>query len=462
MASTDARPIPRKNVAYRVTFPIMDADGDLVTGAAGLDSEVSKDGGTFADCGSEATEIATSSGMYFLDLTSTEMNADTVAIIVKTSTSGAKTTAIVLYPEEAGDVRADVVQWNGTAVATPATAGYPAVTLKVGTGTGEVNLSGGKAPATLAAGDIANNAITAASIAADAITDAKVASDVTIASVTGAVGSVSGAVGSVTGNVGGNVVGTVASVVGAVGSVTGNVGGNVTGSVGSIASGGITTASFAAGAVDAAAIAANAIGSSELASTAVDKIIVAILANVLTDGTPFAGASIAAIKSVTDKLDDTLEDDGGTQRFTANALEEAPSGTGASAASIRAEIDANSTQLAAIVADTNELQTDWVNGGRLDLLLDGVRAKTDTIPASPAAVGDIPTAVQNADALLARNEAGGSSTGRTVGEAIARLRNRVVVSGGIMTVYAEDGVTPLWTAPVTTTPGDPISEVAPT
>lgn len=98
MASTDARPFPLKNVAYRVTFPILDSDGDLVTGASGLDSEVSKDGGAFADCTSEATEIAASSGMYYLDLTSTEMNADTVAIIVKTSTSGAKTTPIVLYP----------------------------------------------------------------------------------------------------------------------------------------------------------------------------------------------------------------------------------------------------------------------------------------------------------------------------------------------------------------------------
>jgi len=45
--------------------------------------------------------------MYYLDLTATEMNADTVAIIVKTSTSGAKTTPIVLYPEEAGDIRAN-------------------------------------------------------------------------------------------------------------------------------------------------------------------------------------------------------------------------------------------------------------------------------------------------------------------------------------------------------------------
>lgn len=105
MASSDARPIPRKNVAYRVTFPLLDADGDLVTGAGSLDSEVSKDGGTFADCTNEATEIATNSGMYYLDLTSTEMNADTVAVIVKSA--DAKTTPIVLYPEEAGDVRID-------------------------------------------------------------------------------------------------------------------------------------------------------------------------------------------------------------------------------------------------------------------------------------------------------------------------------------------------------------------
>ena len=97
MASTDARPIPQKNTAYRIYFPIMDADGDLITGAAGLDSEVSKDGGTFADATNEAAEIATSSGMYYLDLTASEMAARTVAIIVKSGTG--KTTPIVLYPE---------------------------------------------------------------------------------------------------------------------------------------------------------------------------------------------------------------------------------------------------------------------------------------------------------------------------------------------------------------------------
>jgi len=117
MASSDATPFPIKNQAYRVTFPILDADGDLVTGATGLDSEVSKDAGTFADCTNEATEIATSSGVYYLDLTSTEMNADTVAIIVKTTSTGAKTTTIVLYPITNGlDIPINVKYINGVAI----------------------------------------------------------------------------------------------------------------------------------------------------------------------------------------------------------------------------------------------------------------------------------------------------------------------------------------------------------
>lgn len=125
MASGDARPVPRKGVLFRVTFPVLDADGDLVTAAAGLDSEISKDGGAFADCTNEATEIATSSGMYYLDLTATEMDADTVVVIVKTTTLKAKTTPIVLYPEEIGDYRADVPQVDGAALGTHGVGQFP-------------------------------------------------------------------------------------------------------------------------------------------------------------------------------------------------------------------------------------------------------------------------------------------------------------------------------------------------
>lgn len=127
MASTDARPVPIKNTAYRLTFPIFKSDGTLITAAAGLDSEVSKDAGTFADCTNEATEIATSSGIYYLDLTSTEMNADCVAIVVKSSSTGAVSPVFVLYPQESGDIQVDVQSMAGTAYATALAAQVDAV-----------------------------------------------------------------------------------------------------------------------------------------------------------------------------------------------------------------------------------------------------------------------------------------------------------------------------------------------
>jgi len=86
----------KKNAAAKVVFPIYDADGDLVSGAADLDSEYSLDGGSFSDCASEATEIG-SSGIYYLELTADETNGDIVTIQVKTSTSGAKTAVLVFY-----------------------------------------------------------------------------------------------------------------------------------------------------------------------------------------------------------------------------------------------------------------------------------------------------------------------------------------------------------------------------
>lgn len=44
--------------------------------------------------------------------------------------------------------------------------------------------------------------------------------------------------------------------------------------------------------------------------------------------------------------------------------------------------------LDATLADTNELQTDWANGGRLDLLVDAVKAKTDSLTYTVAGVVD--------------------------------------------------------------------------
>ena len=91
-----------------------------------------------------------------------------------------------------------------------------------------------------------------------------------------------------------------------------------------------------------------------------------------------------------------------------------------------------------------------------------IKAQTDLIPAAPAAVGDIPTAVQNADALLGRNVSGGSSAGRTVKQAFHFIRNKWVVAAGTLTVYDTDDSTSSWTAAVTGTAGaDPVTGTDP-
>ena len=69
--------------------------------------------------------------------------------------------------------------------------------------------------------------------------------------------------------------------------------------------------------------------------------------------------------------------------------------------------------------------------------------------------------MQNADALLGRNVAGGSSTGRLVKEALYTLRNKTAIAAGTLTVYGTDDATAAFTAAVTTTAGDPISAIDP-
>ncbi len=358
MASTDAKPVPQKNVAYRVTFPILDADGDLVTGATGLDSEVSKDAGAFADCTNEATEISASSGVYYLDLTSTEMNADTVAVIIKTSSSGAKTTTIVMYPEEAGDIRVNVTAYGGTA----------------GTFSGgrpEVNTS-----------HIAGSAVSTSSA-----------------------------------QIGVNVV---------------NAGGTAWGS----------------GAITAGAIAADAIGASELAADAATEIADAVWATVARTLTAIDEDSTtldldatirAAVGLASANIDTQLSAiDSNVDAILVDTGTDIP----ATIATVASYLD---TEIAAILADTNELQTDWANGGRLDLILDARASQTsvDDLPTN----AELATALGTADdAVLAQVALVLEDTGTTIPAQIAALENlsaaqvnAEVVDALTIDTYAEPG-----------------------
>ena len=95
--------------------------------------------------------------------------------------------------------------------------------------------------------------------------------------------------------------------------------------------------------------------------------------------------------------------------------------------------------------------------------LTAVKAKTDLIPANPAAVGSamtLTTAERGdiADKILGRNVSGGSDTGRTVKQALHFLRNKWTVSSSTLTVYDTDDATTSWTGTVASTPGaDPIT-----
>jgi hypothetical protein len=70
-------------------------------------------------------------------------------------------------------------------------------------------------------------------------------------------------------------------------------------------------------------------------------------------------------------------------------------------------------------------------------------------------VDDIPTAVQNADALLRRDWtliAGGEPPAYSAWQALRQLRNVWNIVTGVLHVKREDGVTDGWSRPVTSTP----------
>lgn len=171
MATTDSTPHAVKNQAYHVGFPILDADGDLVASATGLDSEVSINSGGFVDMTAEAVEETTTSGMYELDASAAEMNGDIVMIIVK-STEG-KTTPMVFYPQEAGDIKVDVQSISGDTVA--------ADNLELdydGTGLVRANSTIGTATALTTNNDKTGYALSAAGV--DAIFDEAMSGHVTL------------------------------------------------------------------------------------------------------------------------------------------------------------------------------------------------------------------------------------------------------------------------------------------
>src|SRR3990172_9137217 len=237
----------KKNAAFTVTFPIYDNDGDLVSSAAALDSEVDKDAGGFIDATNEATEVG-ASGIYKLLLTSTEANADIVTTITKTTTTDAKTAVNVMYTATRQLV--DLAFPTTTGRSIDVTAGGE-VGLDLDNTSGALGTTSYDA-FFLTAGLLATDAITAAKIAADAIGASEIAN--------GAIDAATFAAGAIDATAIAN--GAIDAATFAAGAID----------AAAIAQSAIDGATFAAGAIDAAAIATDAIGAAELAADAVNEI----------------------------------------------------------------------------------------------------------------------------------------------------------------------------------------------
>jgi len=107
-----------------------------------------------------------------------------------------------------------------------------------------------------------------------------------------------------------------------------------------------------------------------------------------------------------------------------------------------------------------------------DLVMRGAEGTIDDaeqimqVSVAIASVSDIPTPNANADALLDRDMSigtdSGSTTVRTVRQALRFLRNKWSISGTTLSVYKEDDTTASWTTQVTGTAGaDPVTSSDP-
>jgi hypothetical protein len=137
----------------------------------------------------------------------------------------------------------------------------------------------------------------------------------------------------------------------------------------------------------------------------------------------YIDTEVAAIKAVTDNLATAIELDGSVYRFTTNALEQAPTGGGGTAdwtaderTAIRTilGVPASGTTPDAPTAGALKVIDDFLDTevaailAAVDTEVGAIKAKTDNLPASPAATGDAMTLA--ADAVNATSLAASAVT----------------------------------------------------
>ncbi len=182
-------------------------------------------------------------GVNAVQVSGSATAADNVEVVYSTDFATAYSTALDMW-------NVNVENWNTTAVPAEHTAGYPIVTIKDGTGTGEINTNAGAVALVdlVTTTTTATNVTTVNGLAANVITATSIAD--------GAIDAATFAAGAITATV--------------------------------IADGAIDAATFATGAIDAAALAADA-------GTEIGTAVWASVTRTLTAGTNINGSTFTAI-----------------------------------------------------------------------------------------------------------------------------------------------------------------------
>jgi len=94
MAATNANIVPVKGRIYRFYFPWYKSDGKLLASATTTASQISKDGGNFTTVDDGNPNQVETSGVYFIDLTAAEMQAD--CIVYKATASDADSCVVTI------------------------------------------------------------------------------------------------------------------------------------------------------------------------------------------------------------------------------------------------------------------------------------------------------------------------------------------------------------------------------
>ena len=136
----------------------------------------------------------------------------------------------------------------------------------------------------------------------------------------------------------------------------------------------------------------------------VDMYITATIATIATAGIVASEQADTALTSEVKAETASILADTGTDGVKIASGELSTVATASSITALDGKIDTIDnfldTEVAAILADTNELQAELADGGRTDLLIDAIKLKTDLIPATPAQAGEYTAAIAAVQADL--------------------------------------------------------------